>query len=104
VRRLQELGQLTAQEADAHPQRNVLYRAIGQSDTLEVDAATRRLLPSSRLLLCSDGLWGVIGDEKISEIVAQYPEPQEACEQLIAAANANGGPDNITVVLVQMPD
>ncbi|MBN1428598.1 MAG: serine/threonine-protein phosphatase [Anaerolineae bacterium] len=104
VRRLQELGQLTAQEADVHPQRNVLYRAIGQSDLLEVDAATRRLPPSSRLLLCSDGLWGVIGDEKISEIVARYPDPQEACDELIAAANADNGPDNITVVLVQMPD
>lgn len=104
VRRLQELGQLTAQEADAHPQRNVLYRAIGQSDSLEVDAATRRLPPSARLLLCSDGLWGVIGDEAIREIVAKYPDPQEACDQLVAAANASGGPDNITVVLVQMPD
>ncbi|MBN1313196.1 MAG: serine/threonine-protein phosphatase [Anaerolineae bacterium] len=104
VRRLQELGQLTAQEADAHPQRNVLYRAIGQSDTLEVDAATRRLPPSSRLLLCSDGLWGVIGDKRINEIVAKYPDPQEACDQLVAAANDDNGPDNITVVLVQMPD
>jgi serine/threonine protein phosphatase PrpC len=104
VRRLQELGQLTPQEADTHPQRNVLYRAIGQNDTLEVDAATRRLPPSSRLLLCSDGLWGVIGDERISEITAKYPDPQEACDQLVAAANADSGPDNITVVLVQMPD
>jgi len=104
VRRLQELGQLTPQEADAHPQRNVLYRAIGQNETLEVDAATRRLPPSSRLLLCSDGLWGVIGDERINEIVAKYPDPQEACDQLVAAANDDNGPDNITVVLVQMPD
>lgn len=105
VRRLQELGQLTAQEADAHPQRNVLYRAIGQSDSLEVDAATRRLPPSARLLICSDGLWGVIGDAAIREIVSKYPaDPQEACDQLVAAANAASGPDNITVVLVQMPD
>jgi serine/threonine protein phosphatase PrpC len=104
VRRLQELGQLTAQEADAHPQRNVLYRAIGQSDSLEVDAATRRLPPSARLLICSDGLWGVIGDTAIREIVTKYPDPQEACDQLVAAANAASGPDNITVVLVQMPD
>jgi serine/threonine protein phosphatase PrpC len=104
VRRLQELGQLTAQEADVHPQRNVLYRAIGQSDTLEVDAATRRLPPSSRLLLCSDGLWGVIGDNLITEIVTGCSDPQEACDQLVAAANDNNGPDNITAVLVQMPD
>lgn len=104
VRRLQELGQLTAQEADIHPQRNVLYRAIGQSETLEIDAATRRMTPSSRLLLCSDGLWGVIGDERIKAILQETGDPQEACDRLIAAANDSGGQDNITAVIVQMPD
>ena len=96
VRRLQELGQLTPEEAEVHPQRNVLYRAIGQGEGVEVDAATRRMPPSSRLLLCSDGLWGVIGDEKLAEILEQYEDPQEACEQMIALANTLGGPDNIT--------
>lgn len=104
VRRLQELGQLTAQEADTHPQRNVLYRAIGQTDTLEIDAATRRLPPSSRLLLCSDGLWGVVAEDRIAGILAACVDPQEACDQLIAEANASGGTDNITAVLLQMPD
>jgi serine/threonine protein phosphatase PrpC len=104
VRRLQELGQLTAQEADTHPQKNVLYRAIGQSETLEIDAATRRLPPSSRLLLCSDGLWGVIGDHRIKEILDTVADPQEACDRLIEAANNSGGTDNITAVLLQMPD
>ncbi len=104
VRRLLELGQLTPEEAEVHPQRNVLYRAIGQGESLEIDAATRRLPPSSKLLLCSDGLWGVVGDEKIAEILRQYPDPQDACDHLVAAANASGGPDNITVVLVQMPN
>ena len=104
VRRLQELGQLTAQEADTHPQRNVLYRAIGQSDSLEIDAATRRLTPSSRMLLCSDGLWGVIGDEGIRKVLRECSDPQEACDRLIDAANASGGQDNITAVIIQMPD
>ena len=104
VRRLQELGQLTTREAEVHPQRNVLYRAIGQSEALEVDTATRRLPPSSRLLLCSDGLWGVIGDESIARILDDCPDPQEACDRLVTEANANGGPDNITAILVQMPD
>lgn len=104
VRRLQELGQLTAEEAEIHPQRNVLYRAIGQSEELEVDAATRRMPPSSRLLLCSDGLWGVIGDEGIMEILSQHPDPQKACERLIESVNQRNGADNITAVLVQMPD
>jgi serine/threonine protein phosphatase PrpC len=104
VRRLQELGQLTAEEADVHPQRNVLYRAIGQSDALEVDAATRRLTPSSRLLLCSDGLWGVIGDAAIKAILQDCADPQEACDRLIAATNDSNGQDNITAVILQMPD
>ncbi len=103
VRRLQELGQLTAQEADAHPQRNVLYRAVGQSEALEIDSATRRLPPASRLLLCCDGLWGVIGDDRIQSILQENPDPQMACDQLIDAVNASGGTDNITAILVQMP-
>ena len=104
VRRLQELGQLTDEEAEVHPQRNVLYRAIGQGDSLEVDAATRRLPPSSRLLICSDGLWGVLGEDRMSEIIVACAEPQEACDRMIMAANESGGPDNITAILIQMPD
>nr|MBN1229870.1 serine/threonine-protein phosphatase [Anaerolineae bacterium] len=104
VRRLQELGQITAEEAAVHPQRNVLYRAIGQGDNIEIDSATRRLPPSSRLLLCSDGLWGLVDDEKMAEVVRAHDDPQEACEQLVDLANALGGPDNITIILVQMPD
>lgn len=104
VRRLQELGQLTAEEADAHPQRNVLYRAVGQSEALEIDAATRRLPPGARVLICSDGLWGVLGDNRIAAIMAETSDPQEACDRLIAATNESGGQDNITAVLFQMPD
>lgn len=104
VRRLQELGQLTSEEADSHPQRNVLYRAVGQSEQLEVDATTRRLPPSARMLLCSDGLWGVIGDDGIMDVLQTYSDPQEACDQLIKAANASGGTDNITAIIIQMPD
>lgn len=104
VRRLQELGQLTAEEAEVHPQRNVLYRAIGQGESLEIDTVTRRLPPSSRLLLCSDGMWGVVGEQRMMAILEEYDDPQEACDRLINEANASGGPDNITIVLVQMPD
>lgn len=104
VRRLQELGQLTAEEAEVYPHRNVLYRAIGQGESLEVDAATRRLPPSSSLLLCSDGLWSMVSEKEMLEILGEHRDPQEVCDQLVAAANASGGPDNITVVLVQIPD
>ncbi len=104
VQRLKELGQLTDEEAEVHPQRNVLYRAIGQGDTLEVDAATRRLPPSSRIVICSDGLWGVIGDDQMAEILRECEDPQEACDRMVQAANESGGPDNITVLIAQMPD
>lgn len=103
VKRLIELGQITEEEAEKHPKRNMLYRAIGQGDNLEVDEVMRRLSPGASILLCSDGLWGVVGDEGILATVAKYPDPQQACEELIIAANAKGGPDNITVILVKMP-
>jgi protein phosphatase len=104
VRRLIELGQLTEEEAEVHPQRNVLYRAIGQGERIDADTATRRLPPGSRLVLCSDGLWGVVGDSGIARILEQFADPQMACDALIDAANAGGGHDNITVVIIQMPD
>src|SRR5690606_13022166 len=75
VRRLIELDQLTEEEAVDHPQKNVLYRAIGQSETLEVDANTKRLPPNSRLLLCSDGLWNLVDDKEIGEIVMSHDNP-----------------------------
>ncbi len=103
VQRLIELDQLTPEEAALHPQRNVLYRAIGQSETLEVDAVTRRLPPASRLLICSDGLWGQVPEDVLLDIVRSSTLPQEACDRLIVAANERGGPDNITAVLIQIP-
>lgn len=103
VARLIELEQLTPEEAEVHPQRNVLYKAIGQGEVLDVDRATRRLPPGSKLLLCSDGLWGVVDEAEILRIIEENTEPQVACDMLIESANQNGGPDNITAVLVQMP-
>ncbi len=103
VQRLIELDQLTPEEAAEHPQRNVLYRAIGQSETLDVDAITRRLPPGARLLLCSDGLWNMVSEDTIYEAIARYENPQDVCNYLVTLANERGGPDNITVILVQVP-
>lgn len=102
VQRLIELGQLTPEEAADHPQKNVLYRAIGQSETLEVDTLTRRLPPNSRVLICSDGLWGYINSEEIHTLVMENP-PQEACDKLVALANTRGGNDNITAIVLKVP-
>jgi serine/threonine protein phosphatase PrpC len=103
VQRLIELDQLTPAEALDHPNKNMLYRALGQNETVEVDTLTRRLPPKSRLLLCSDGLWNQVDEQQIAEIVKQTPNPQEACNKLIALANKHGGADNVTVILLQMP-
>jgi PPM family protein phosphatase len=103
VQRLQELGQLSAAEAAVHPQRNVLYRAVGQGDGLEVDVESHRLPPGGSLLLCSDGLWGLVPNDRIQALIRQAPSLQAACEALVAAANAAGGPDNITAVMVHQP-
>ncbi len=103
VQRLIELDQLTPEEAVTHPQRNVLYKAIGQSETLEVDTITRRMQPRACVLLCSDGLWNLVSEETIQEVVRQSAHAQDACNVLVNMANERGGPDNITVVLVQAP-
>ncbi len=101
VRRLVELGQLTDEEAASHPQRNVLYRAIGQMEPFQPDINTHLLPHPGYMLLCSDGLWGVIPQAELFRIVTSAPNPSIACHQLVEAANNLGGPDNISVVLVQ---
>ncbi len=102
VQRLVEIGQETPEGALIHPQRNVLYRALGQGGTLEVDTYVQYIPPGSSLLLCSDGLWGLIDDEMIQNLVSSSTTPQEACECLVSTANKNGGEDNITAVIVTM--
>lgn len=101
VDKLVELGQITIEAAAVHPQRNVLYRAVGQGDQLEIDTYLQDLPVGSRLLLCCDGLWGMLADNAIQNILATAPSPQAACDQLIAAANEAGGRDNITTVIVE---
>lgn len=102
VKRLEELGQISAEEAAVHPQRNVLYRAIGQGDFLEADIFTTPFPKGGYLLLCSDGLWGVVLAEHMQRIIKESASLPAACQKLIAAANKAGGPDNISAILVQL--
>jgi len=102
VKRLEELGQITSTEAAVHPQRNVLYRALGQGEVLEADVVTVPFPAGGYLLLCSDGLWGVISDDVLKRAVLEGPTLEIACQNMVAAANAAGGPDNISAVLVQL--
>jgi serine/threonine protein phosphatase PrpC len=104
VKRLEELGQLTPEEAAIHPQRNVLYRALGQGEPFEPEIITTPLPQPGYLLVCSDGLWGVIPEEELGKIILSADTPYQACQDLINAANDAGGPDNITAILVRLPD
>lgn len=103
VSRLIELGQITQQEAATHPQRNVLYRALGQGEPFVPDIITAPLPDSGYLLICSDGLWGVVDQEIILDIIFSSPTPEHACQKLTQVANSAGGPDNISAILVRMP-
>ena len=102
VQRLIELGQLTPEEAEVHPQKKVLYRALGQNETLEVDTSIRRLPPNSRVLICSDGLWSQVEEQELYEIAMNTVDPQQACDKLVALANTRGGVDNITAVVLKI--
>lgn len=102
VHRLVELGQITEDEVLNHPQRNVLYRAIGQAEPYRPDIDTFQLPHPGSLLICSDGLWGVVPETEIFRIIKNSPNPSIACHELAKAANAAGGPDNISAVLVQI--
>lgn len=104
VKRLEDLGQITPDEAATHPQRNVLYRALGQVEQVDADLVSTQLPVSGHLMVCSDGLWGLVSDPEMSKIIATTTNPQEASQQLIKAANAAGGPDNITVIIIQIPE
>lgn len=103
VQRLIELEQLSEEEAEQHEQKHVLYRAIGQNEEIDVDIHTRRLNPGAHLLICTDGLWGLVGTEEIQQIVTSTPDPQQACDKLVELANTNGGNDNISAILLKTP-
>lgn len=103
VTRLVELEQITQEEAAVHPQRNVLYRALGQGEPFEPDIHTIPLPYSGYILVCSDGLWGVVPEEELLQILRESAALEQACQRMVAAANEAGGPDNISVILVKLP-
>jgi len=98
--RLVEIGQLTAEEAREHPQRNLLWNAVGKGTNLFIDVFTCPVPTGGYLLLCSDGLWSEIQDDELQQIVTNTRNPSVACEAMVQKANDEGGSDNITAVLV----
>jgi protein phosphatase len=103
VQRLIDAGQVQADALYAHPQRHLIYRSLGSSDTVKPDLFTLMLTPGDYLLLCTDGLWEMIQDDNtIARIVNTTASVQTACQRLVTAANVAGGQDNIGVVLAQV--
>jgi protein phosphatase len=92
---------LTPEEIEAFPHKNVIVRALGMKDTVNVDINKVEPKDGDIFLLCSDGLSGMVTDKQMEQILQQQPDLEKACAQLIDAANANGGNDNVTCVLAQ---
>jgi len=104
VARMVSEGRLTPEQAEAHPQRSVLTRALGADKEVDVDESRFSLIDGDRLLLCSDGLTGMLGDDEIRDFATGGSDLDEICRRLIDAANERGGQDNITVVLIDVSD
>lgn len=103
VAKLVDNGEIRPDEIFSHPQRNIIYRSLGQKRELKVDIFQDRLLPSDQLLLCSDGLWEMVQDDNVlARLIDSTVGPYKACRNLVAAANAAGGEDNIGVVVAKV--
>ena len=103
VARLVEAKQIEPEDVYSHPQRNLIYRSLGAGHkTVDPDVFHEVLQNGDTLLLCSDGLWEMVRHDDLLKILSEKSSPQKICDTLIDMANANGGEDNITAVVVQV--
>ncbi len=100
VARLIELDQLSESQALTHPQRHILYKALGQVTAPEPDVHSHTLNPGAHLMLCTDGLWTVVPDEELARQVTHAANPQVACNELFELAMARGSDDNVSMILL----
>jgi PPM family protein phosphatase len=101
VQLLVDSGAITPEQAVDHPRRNILTQSVGSQDDVTVDLFNETLGDDEWLLLCSDGLWGMLSDDEIARIVRTAKTPSEAARALVDATNAAGGHDNIAAVVVK---
>ena len=101
VAELVEDGKIQPADIYTHPNRNIVTRCLGTGPSVKADLFTEELKPGSCLIICSDGLWEMIKDDQIRDILLGASSPQLACDRLVEQANKNGGVDNITVIVLQ---
>jgi protein phosphatase len=97
-------GRITPAEAEVHPRRNIMTRALGVEPEVPIDLFVEEAVPGDRYLLCSDGLPREVHDGLITSLLDRFADPQEAARELVDEANRRGGNDNITVVVVDVVD
>lgn len=102
VEDLVERGEITAEQARVHPQKNLITRALGATERTEADLFCEPYTPEEFLLLCSDGLSNLLTDQELLYEVLHGGEPSECCGRLLETALSRGAPDNVTAVLLQM--
>jgi protein phosphatase len=101
MQRLVEAGELTPEEAEVSDRRNIILQALGPEAQITVDLTHQQLRRGDTLILCSDGLSGLVRGEEIGALTTTEPDVRLVCRKLVDRANARGGPDNITVIAVQ---
>lgn len=94
-------GELSKEEARNHPDKNIITRALGASEEVDIDFFDVQLEEKNRILLCSDGLSNMVADEEIQKILGDSPDIEQSGRQLVVTANTNGGRDNISVILIE---
>lgn len=102
VQALVAAGHISEEEAEDHPMKNVLYRALGQSREVEIDVYSEKVRAGDTLVLCSDGLTLHVRPQEIAKIAVAVDDPSQCSEQLIDMANQRGGRDNVSVIVIKV--
>lgn len=97
-------GVLSPEQAEIHPQRSVLTRALGIEQAVQIDTSSLEIKPKDKILLCTDGLTSMVDDPEIERILNEPDDPQTICQNLVEAANEKGGHDNITALIIEVDD
>lgn len=102
VEALVAAGHITPEQAEEHPMRNVLYRALGQAEDIDIDVYYSQLRVGDRMVLCSDGLTRHVKPDEIAKMVMAEDDPEQSVERLISLTNARGGEDNVSVIVIKV--